>query len=162
MPMKETVIRALQELASSWGCDLATNPAQTKFLFKSYEMPTRCLIYRGLQPARSWDRSDFEDSVIMRWERFLGKITEDLDPYALLKDDYQYAPPFYGICEVEGNTGLFLVDFLDIPWAASDQDISDMILGRYAMGLLYVEAVKGLVLQFNSFESVFWMYSKDA
>lgn len=161
MPMKETVIRTLQELASSWGCGLSSNPAQTKFLFKSSEMPTRCLIYRGLQPARSWNQDEFGDSVIMRWDRFLGKVTRELDPYALLKDDYQYAPPFYGMCEVEGSVGLFLVDFLEVPWAATDQDISDMIAGRYAMGL-YSEPVTGVVLQFNSIESVFWMYSQDA
>lgn len=160
MPMKDAVIRTLKEIASSWGCELTSNPAQTKFLFRSYDMPTRCLIYRGLQPARSWDRSDFEDSVIMRWERFLGKFTKDLDPYRLLNDDYQYAPPFYGMCEVEGDKGLFLVDIFHVPWTASDQEIFDMIAGRYAIGL-YAEPIEGLVLQFNNFESVFWMYSKD-
>ena len=161
MPMKDAVVRTLQELASSWRCELTTNPAQTKFLFKSSQMPTRCLIYRSLQPAVSWDRNEFEDSVIMRWERFLGRVTEALDPYSLLTEDYRLAPPFYGMCEVEGRVGLFLVDFLRIPWTLSDQDIFDLIAGRYALGL-YAEPIKGVVLQFSKFESVFWMYAKDA
>jgi hypothetical protein len=155
MAFPDTFISTLAELATQWGCPLVTNPAKTKFLFRSNEMPTRCIVFKdSMSPARSWERGEFGDTVMMRWERFLGKITESVDFEAILRDAYLYGPPFYGIAEVDGSPGLFMVDFQELSWALSDDQLAEELTARYGMGLL-AEPIRGVELQFDAFNSLF-------
>jgi hypothetical protein len=154
MAVKDAFVRTLREMASLWRCPLVASDSQTKFILQHPEMPTSCTVYAGLKPAKSWDREEFGDFVRMRWERFLGKITKELDPYSLLIDDYKFAPPFYAITEVEGVPGLFLVDYYHFPWTAEDSLVAHVIASRYAMGLT-AEPISGVILQFNQFDSIF-------
>jgi len=161
MAFPEAFIRTLSELAAQWGCPLVTNPTQTKFLFKSKEMPTRCVVFKdSMWPARSWQRQEFGDTVMMRWERFLGKISASVDFEAILREAYQYAPPFYGIADVNGAPGLFLVDFQELPLALSDAELADELKARYGMGLL-AEPIDGVELEFDDFDSIFVFHAKD-
>jgi len=161
MAFQPTFISTLQALAAEWGCPVVTNPAQTKFLFKSAAMPTRCILFKdSMSPARSWARGEFGDTVMMRWERFLGKIRAPVDFEAVLREAYQYGPPFYGIADVEGTAGLFLVDFQELPWSLSDAELADELTARYGMGLL-AEPIRGVELEFREFESVFVFHASD-
>src|SRR5712692_4837335 len=73
-------------------CRLAMNRNRTRFLFESYDKPTQCAVYTAFTTsAKSWSRTEFGDSVILRWERLLGRLTDGFDPKALLKEDYYWA-----------------------------------------------------------------------
>ncbi len=123
--------------AKTFNCRLAMNRNRTKFLFESHERPTLCSIYRAFgKPAASWERGQFGDSVILRWERLLGKIVDGFDGKALLREDYYWATPFYAIADIGAVEYLFMVDSYQLPWRFEPLDVMELITSRYGQGLV--------------------------